>query len=133
MSADNPDRYATAMIRGGLFLTLAAALILMALGHAALAKGAALGGLASAANFFLMARLMRRALTPSRKRAEAFSVLSLIIRFGVMAAALALCLLYPRKLSVFACMAGLFSVQICVIAERLFGGRFNFFASGSRR
>ena len=102
-----------------LLLTLLGALILMVLGHAAWAKGLALGGLTSAANFFIMAWLLPRALTPQGRKAQAWSLVSVTSRFGLMAVVVGLALSWPRSLSLPWCLVGLFTVQITLIIGRL--------------
>ncbi len=107
-------------------------MLLLALGQASWAKGLALGGLASAVNFALMAVFLPKAVGRGRGRAEAFSFFSLIIRFAVMGAALALALYYRPAVAVGACAAGLFMVQFTLVAERWLGRVWPAYFAGSR-
>ncbi|MEW5913925.1 MAG: ATP synthase subunit I [Thermodesulfobacteriota bacterium] len=109
------------LVRSLLF-TLSGALLLLALGQGSWARGLVLGGLASALNFLIMAWLLPRTLKPGRG-ALGGSLVSLVLRLGLMALALALALMYPARVSVFACAAGLFLVQFTLLSDRLLGGR----------
>ncbi len=110
------------MMRALLF-TLGGALILLVLGHPDWAKGLALGGLASAANFLIMSWLLPKALDPSRGKTQGFTLVSLALRFGVMAGALGLALADPARIAIAPCALGLFMVQITLLSDRLMGGR----------
>jgi len=59
------------------------------------------------------------ALGQSRRRAEGFSLFSLVARFGLMALALGLALTHPNKFAVGACAGGLFAVQVTIFLDRL--------------
>ncbi len=109
------------VVRRSLGLTLAAAAVLYLWGNASWARGMALGGLVSAANFALMAFLLPRAIGPSRRRAEGWSLLSLSVRLGLMAAALLLANLFPKHLALIPCALGLFTVQASILGGRLLG------------
>ena len=130
MGEANPQAIVPATLRKTLLLTLVLGLAALALGQGSWARGLAVGGLASAANFFLMAWLLPRAVGASRRRAEGWSLASLALRLGLMAAALGLALHWPGQMAPGACAAGLFMVQITLLLERLFHGRL---AGGSAR
>jgi hypothetical protein len=115
-----PDIFVKSLIKRTLFVVLGTALLLMVLGYTAWAKGLAIGGVASAANLFLMALMLPRALGRKRGAAEGMSFLSIVIRFAVMGGALALALTSNGKVSVAAAAVALFSVQLVMIAERVF-------------
>jgi hypothetical protein len=119
MRDSGPDVFVKALIKRTLFVVLGAALLLVALGYPAWAKGLAIGGVASAANLFLMALMLPRALGRKRGAAEGMSFLSIAIRFSVMGGALALALTSQGKVSVAATAVALFSVQMFMIAERV--------------
>lgn len=119
MDESSPRQLVIGVTRKALILTLAASLLLVALGQGAWAKGLALGGLVSAANFALMAWLLPRSLGAGRRRAEGWSLVSLALRFLLMAGALGLSLSWPGELSAAACAAGLFMVQITLLLDRL--------------
>ncbi|MBU1273747.1 MAG: ATP synthase subunit I [Proteobacteria bacterium] len=120
------------VITRALLFALGGALILTLAGQAAWARGLALGGLASAANFLAMAWLLPRALDPAQRRGQAFTVASVALRFGLMAAALAVALSMPQRVAPLAAAAGLFSVQFTLMSDRLLGGRLVGTSSESR-
>ena len=116
MTEEDLERYVRRILKRGLFLTLIAAVILLLLGRDPWAKGLVLGGLASAANFYLMARLMPKLIGP-RGKAARMSLISWLIRFAVMGAALAIAHYFPRVFSFIACAAGLFAVQLSLVLD----------------
>ena len=120
MRDSTPDAYVKTLIKRTLFVVLGAALLLLAVGQPAWAKGLAIGGVASAANIFLMALMLPRALGRRRGAAEGMSFLSIVVRFAVMGGALALALTSRGEVSVAATAVALFSVQLVMIAERVF-------------
>lgn len=111
------------VITRALLFALGGALILTLAGQAAWARGLALGGLASVVNFLVMAWLLPRALDPAQRRGQAFTVASVALRFGLMAAALAVALAMPQRVTALATAAGLFTVQFTLMSDRLLGGR----------
>jgi ATP synthase I subunit len=106
-----------------LLFTLGGALVLLVLGHPAWAKGLALGGLASAANFLLMSWLLPKALDPGRGKTQGLTLVSVALRFAVMALALGLALSNPQRIAIAPCALGLFMVQITLLSDRFMGGR----------
>ncbi|BEQ17097.1 ATP synthase subunit I [Desulfoferula mesophila] len=120
------------VITRALLFALGAALILTLIGQASWARGVALGALASAGNFLAMAWLLPRALDPAQRRGQAFTVLSVALRFGLMAAALAVALSMPQRVAPLAAAAGLFTVQFTLLSDRLLGGRLLGITSESR-
>lgn len=118
MSGDTAD-FAKSIIRQALLLTMAAVISLWIMGNLVWARGLALGSLASAANFALMAWLLPKILNPSRGRAQMLSLGGLSLRFAVMAAALGLALAKPDFMAPLATAVGLFSVQLTIGARRL--------------
>jgi hypothetical protein len=111
------------VITRALLFALGGALVLTLAGQAAWARGLALGGLASAVNFLIMAWLLPRALDPARRRGQAFTVGSVALRFALMAGALAVALSMPQRVAPLAAAAGLFMVQFTLLSDRLLGGR----------
>ena len=126
------DAFVKGIIKKTLWFTLGGALLLLILGQSAHAKGLAMGGLASAANFFLMALWLPRALGRRRAVSEALSLLSVIPRFGIMGGALGLCLYFRSQFSVAACAVGLFAVQFSLFLDNYWRGRRAARFSGSR-
>ena len=111
------------VITRALLFAVGGALILTVAGQASWARGLALGGLASAANFLVMAWLLPRALDPAQRRGQAFTVASVVVRFGLMAVALAVALSMPQRVAPLAAAAGLFTVQFTLLSDRFLGGR----------
>jgi len=133
MRASEPGAFVKATLRRALYYTVGASLLLLAAGEPAWAKGLALGGLASAANFLLMALLLPRVLRQEGRRgAEGMSFLSVVIRFGLMGLALYVAAVHPQSLSLGACAAGLFAVQATIISDRILGRWFPALSAGSR-
>ena len=126
------DAFVKGIVKKTLWLTLAGALLLLALGQTAHAKGLALGGLASAANFVFMALWLPKVLGRKRGLSEALSLLSIVLRFGLMGSALALCLYFPSQFSAAACAVGLFAVQFCLFLDNFWRSRLAAKLSGSR-
>jgi|GEM_PF-1258876 len=116
--ASSPRRLVEGVAKRALILTLAVCLILVVMGRLAWAKGLALGGLVSVVNFTLMAWLLPKALGAGRRRSEGWAFGSLALRFSLMALALGWCLYKPQSLSVAACAAGLFVVQLTLLTNR---------------
>ncbi|KMY68893.1 hypothetical protein AAU61_04770 [Desulfocarbo indianensis] len=123
MRDSEPDVFVRTLIKHTLFWVLGVSLLLLVLGQSAWAKGLALGGVASAANLFLMAMMLPRVLGRRRGAAEGMSFLSITVRFALMGGALALAIKSGDKVSVAATAVALFSVQLVMIAERAFMGR----------
>ncbi|MCB2228853.1 MAG: ATP synthase subunit I [Desulfarculaceae bacterium] len=111
------------VITRALLFAVGAALVLVLVGQAPWARGVALGAVASVANFLVMAWLLPRALDPARRRGQAFTVVSVALRFGLMAAALAVALSMPARVAPLAVAAGLFMVQFTLLSDRFLGGR----------
>ncbi|MCF8034268.1 MAG: ATP synthase subunit I [Desulfarculaceae bacterium] len=111
------------VITRALLFAVAAALILTLTGQSDWARGVALGAIASVANFLVMAWLLPRALDPARRRGQAFTVVSVVLRFALMAAALAVALSMPARVAPLAVAAGLFMVQFTLLSDRFMGGR----------
>ena len=115
---DKPQKaFVKDVIRKTLLLAVALSLILVGLGYTTWAKGFALGSLASVLNFFMMASFLPRLLGVKRGRAEALSLFSIIIRFAVMGAALAVSISFPQTFSIYTCVPGLFAVQVCLVVN----------------
>ncbi len=122
MTEPDLNTFAGRAIRRGLLLCVAVAVVFYALGQVSWAKGLALGGLGSGANFWLMALLLPKVVDP-KDRASWMGMASWVVRYGVMALALGVCVAFPGQFSFLACAAGLFSVQGGLLLERLRPGR----------
>lgn len=127
-TGESTARYVRAVLGRALLVTLVAALAFYVAGGQLWARGLALGGLASAANFVALAWFTPRALLGGR----GWGVGSLALRFGLMAAALAVALTHPDRFSPWATAAGLFVVQVTLLLEHVIGGRGAAHSLGSR-
>ena len=132
MANSDPVAFAKSVLKRSLFAVVGAALLLFALGQGPWAKGLALGGLASAANFYLMALMLPRALSEGRGRAQGMSLFSIVIRFALMGGALGLAIFRQESVSVGFCALGLFAVLLTIIAERVLCRFFPAVFAGSR-
>lgn len=129
---DQSSGFVKDVLKRALIYALGAAILLALIGQGAWAHGVALGALASALNFLLMAWLLPRAVVANRRRAEVASFLSIALRFAFMGGALALALTKSSFFSPALTAVGLFTVQITILVDRLIGGRLVANTSGSR-
>lgn len=109
------------ILRRAIFFGVGLGLLLAVVGYTGLAKGLALGTLASAGNFLLMAWLLPRAVQTGRGKAEAVSFMSLALRFALMGGALFLAFYLFGKPGIGGAALGLFSVQASILAGRWTG------------
>lgn len=79
-------------------------------------KGLILGTIFSIFNFILMGETLPMKIGISRKRASAFSFLSILFRYGLMAVPLALSIKFDR-FNMAATVCGLFMIQFVIIAD----------------
>jgi len=118
---EEPAEFVRGIIKRSLAVTVAAAVLLGLIGGWHWGRGLGLGGLASVVNFWLMAGFLPRTLNPSRGKAEVLSLLSILVRFSVMAAAMGVALIFPQRFSIALTIVGLFMVQITLISGRVLG------------
>ncbi len=117
-SLEELRRFRASVIRQSLWLTLGAALVLMLVGEGRWARGVALGGLASVCNFWIMGGLLPRSVGPQGP-SRGWSLASLMGRFILMAAALALAMIFESRVAVGGCIAGLFAVQLTLMTRQV--------------
>ncbi|MCB2188167.1 MAG: ATP synthase subunit I [Deltaproteobacteria bacterium] len=117
-SQNETGELAKSLTKKTLVLTVAVAAALYLVGQAAWARGVGLGGLASVINILVMAKLLHRVFTPGADRNMGWQLASQGIRFGVMAAALGVALVFPARFTPLATAAGLFAVQITIYLDR---------------
>ena len=103
-----------------LIVTIIGAVILIVIGEKAIGKGLVLGTLFSILNFLIMGQMipLRLANSQSKTRANAFSFISIFLRFPILAIPLILSL----KLDSFdfiGVVIGLFMVQITILFHHL--------------
>ena len=111
-------RFVKERIRLALLLTLAAALILILSGYKPAARGAALGGLFSVANFIIMSRTLAGRMARTGWSGRSFGFLWILARLGLMALPLILAF-RTDYLDIAATAAGLFAVQAALLLEPL--------------
>lgn len=99
---------------------LAVAGVLLLIGAKPEAKGLILGTIFSNINFVMMGHALPLRITAQRKRAFAFSLGSIWFRYAVMAIPLVIAF-YSESLEFFAVAAGLFMIQIIILAHHLGG------------
>ena len=99
-----------------LVLAIGAGLLFLALGQKAVCRGLVLGGVFSAVNFALMGQALRYRLSDNRKAATRRSLLSLILRYALLAIPLVLAVQSDR-FNFPATAAGLFMVQLVIMIE----------------
>lgn len=109
------------VLKKSLLLAVGGCLLLVALSQTGMAKGLALGALAAAGNFILMAAMLPRAVQTGRGKAEAFSLFSIILRFALMGGALYGAFALFGKPGIAGAAIGLFSVQAAILVDRVQG------------
>jgi hypothetical protein len=95
---------------------IAGAVVLMLAGEKAVGKGLLLGTLFSAVNFIVMAQLLHRALSGSRKRSTAAALGSILFRFSLLAVPLVISL-RTDAVHFIGVVIGLFMVQLTLLVD----------------
>lgn len=101
-----------------LALAIGLAVILILAGYKPVAKGVVLGGLFSVVNFVLMGQLLPLRLGQSRRKAFTFSLLSIGLRYLILAVPVVMAIRMPQ-FHLAATIAGLFMVQAVILLEPL--------------
>ena len=99
-----------------MLIAIAGALLLILIGFKPMGKGLVLGTLFSIINFLLMAHTIQARLGKSQKRATQFALLSLWLRFAVMAVPLIVALSF-ESYHIATTVVGLFMVQLVILLE----------------
>ncbi len=99
-----------------LVLAIGAGLLFLALGQKGVCRGLVLGGVFSAVNFALMGQAIRFRLSDNRKAATRRSLLSLLLRYALLAVPLVLAVRSDR-FNFAATVAGIFMVQLVIMIE----------------
>jgi hypothetical protein len=99
-----------------LMLAIGAGLLFFVVGHKAICRGLVLGGVFSAINFALMGQMLRHRLSDNRKSATRRSLVSLLLRYALLALPLVLAAQSDR-FNFPATAVGLFMVQLVIIIE----------------
>jgi hypothetical protein len=99
-----------------LVLAIGAGLLFLALGQKGVCRGLVLGGVFSAVNFALMGQALHYRLSDNRKAATRRSLLSLLLRYALLAIPLILAVRSDR-FNFSATAVGLFMVQLVIMIE----------------
>ncbi|MBR9984691.1 MAG: ATP synthase subunit I [Desulfosarcina sp.] len=99
-----------------LVLAIGSGLLFLALGQKEICRGLVLGGVFSAVNFALMGQALRFRLSDNRKVAARRSLLSLLLRYALLAIPLVLAVQSDR-FNFPATAVGLFMVQLVIMIE----------------
>lgn len=96
------------------------AVILILAGQQSIGKGLIFGTIFSAINFVLIGETLPMKIGKARNKTFFISLGSVFFRFFLMAVPLIAALKF-EQFNLFAVIAGLFSVQVAILAEHLFG------------
>ncbi len=119
------------VLKKSLLLALGGCLLLVALSRPEMAKGLALGALAAAGNFLIMAAMLPKAVQTRRGKAEAFSLFSIVLRFALMGGALFAAFSLFGRPGIAGAAIGLFSVQAAIMVNKVQGRLGSTVARGS--
>lgn len=101
-----------------LLIAVTVAALLMAGGYRSLGKGLVLGVIFSAMNFTLMALLLPYQFSPQRRKNTFVSLGSIVLRYGVMAIPLVICL-NSAQFALSTVVIGLFGIQLVILGDHL--------------
>lgn len=101
-----------------MIVAIALALIFIIIDEKQIGKGLVLGTLFSVINFIIMGQLLPMKLLKSRSKASAFSFLSIVMRFGIMAVPLIISIRVDA-VDFVAVVVGLFMVQLMMFFDHL--------------
>lgn len=111
-------RYASPAI----FCAIIFCAVMIGIGHPAIGKGFLLGTLLSIVNFILIGASLPKRLAETKRAATGKSFFSLAVRFAIMGGGLYFAL-SSETFSFAATAAGLFSVQITILADHIIVNR----------
>ena len=97
---------------------IAAGFVMIITGQTAVAKGLVLGTIFSVLNFVLMGATLPLKLGKSQRQAAAWSLVSLLIRYTLVAVPLIMAVKF-RQFNLLAVIVGIFMVQVVILAESL--------------
>lgn len=100
-----------------LIMTIGAGLLFLGMGQKEICRGLVLGGVFSAINFALMGQLLRYQLSRQRKTAVRRSLLSMLLRYALLAIPLIVAVQSDR-FNLAATVAGIFAVQLVIMIEQ---------------
>lgn len=106
-----------------MMISICVALFFILLGHKPIAKGFLLASIFSVINFVVMAQLSPKQLNKTRLKANSVAILSIILRYAIMAIPLIIAV-KMSSLDFIAAAAGLFAVQFVIILDQVILKRF---------
>jgi len=106
-----------------MMMAVCVALIFIMLGHKPIGKGFLLASMFSVINFAIMAQLSPRKLNKSRFQANSLAMLSIILRYAILAVPLVISIKIS-SLNFIAAAVGLFAVQFVIILDQVILKRF---------
>jgi hypothetical protein len=101
-----------------LLVAIGAGVLFLLLGQKAICKGLVLGTLFSIVNFVMMGQLLPLKLSSSQTKASALALLSIFVRFSLLAVPLILSLKL-NSVDFFGTAAGLFMVQLTILFHHI--------------
>jgi hypothetical protein len=109
---------------GGRTFTVAvvAAVGCLVLGQPAVGRGLVLGTIMSIGNFWIMGLMLPLRLRPSRRQSTLLSFLSILIRYGLMGAAVAVAI-RSERFDLAAVAVGLLAVPAAILLDQTTAGR----------
>jgi hypothetical protein len=99
---------------------LAGAVILLIIGEKAIGKGLVLGTLFSIINFVLMGFFLSSQMSPSRRRASAAALGSILFRFALLAIPLVVSMKL-ESINILGVAIGIFMVQLTILFDQVVG------------
>ncbi len=111
---ETQKKYCSRAMIAAIFLGL----FLIVIGYKPMGKGLVLGALFSVINFIIMAETLPMKLGRARRKSVVFSLLSILVRFGVMAIPLVAAIKY-EQFNLFAVIPGLFMIQAVILTDQL--------------
>lgn len=106
-----------------MMMSICVAFFFILLGHKPIAKGFLLASIFSVINFVVMAQLSTKQLNKTRLKANSVAILSIILRYAIMAIPLIIAV-KMSSLDFIAAAAGLFAVQFVIILDQVILKRF---------
>lgn len=97
---------------------IVAGLIFILAGYKPIGKGLVLGAIFSVINFVLIGRTLPMSLSPSKRKAFALSLGSIVFRFALLALPLILAVKY-KQFNLPATIGGIFMIQLVILADYL--------------
>jgi hypothetical protein len=91
----------------------------MAAGYKPIGRSLILGTLFSIVNFVLMGETLPSRIDKTRSKNVVKALISVIVRYAIMAIPLAMALKSPQEYNMIAVVAGIFMVQVMILSDHL--------------